>query len=349
MDSEVILEDAVVNVVCQLIREGLYVRISDINEDLARVVGNQIGDFGRSGERTALILIYHYLIWKTAGEQMWTLQRNIGEQRVVPYPPRLLQVTRMPVTAETCIYGESLSFQQFSMRQDIARLVEDSDSWKEVSLLEFVNACMPEESRLLGPRSQPVTHVITNKDKTLTWRDAQDNDNLRGEEVFQRDAGGERIKYYVRTEGDVRKLYENRPEEPAIKEMVLGQFASEYRKIKASGHGYESALEKIDPETGVGPPSMIPVAGSGNHAAPLCMKLKNGTVMQMRSGPKAVLHLLHSGAPGRHGNQLLWSPWTYLEDVNGEQQAEENELQKRTRLSVYPLSVYPSLSESDTS
>ena len=60
-------------------------------------------------------------------------------------------------------------------------------------------------------------------------------------------------------------------------------------------------------------------------------------------------HLLHSGAPGRHGNQLLWSPWTYLEDVNGEQQAEENELQKRTRLSVYPLSVYPSLSESDTS
>ena len=43
--------------------------------------------------------------------------------------------------------------------------------------------------------------------------------------------------------------------------MVLGQFASDYRKIKAGGCGFESALEKIDPETGVGPASATPVAG----------------------------------------------------------------------------------------
>ena len=344
LDDEVPWEDAIVNVAIQLVQEGLCVRISDMDGDITRVISGQIGEYGRPTNRTMLIIIYHYLIWKTAGEQMWTLPRNIGEQRVIPYPPRILQVMKMIVTAETCINGESLSFKEASLRQAVAKLLEDSDSWKEVSILEFVNGCMSEDNRLVGPRSQPMTHVITKKDRTLTWRDAKDNDNLRGEEVFQGDVGGEPIKYYVRTEGDIRKLFEIRPNVPATKHMVLGQFASEYRKIKQSGHGYESAIEKIDPETGVGPASMNPVAGSENHNAPLCMKLKNGTIMQMRSGPKAVLHLLHSGAPGRHGNQLLWSPWTYLEDVTGDQQADESDLQKRTRLSIYPLSVYPSLS-----
>ena len=55
LDSEVLWEDAVVTVVGQLVQEGLCVRISDINEDVVSVIVNQIGDFGRSRERTALI------------------------------------------------------------------------------------------------------------------------------------------------------------------------------------------------------------------------------------------------------------------------------------------------------
>ena len=341
LDSEVLWEDAVVTVVGQLVQEGLCVRISDINEDVVSVIVNQIGDFGRSRERTALIIIYHYLIWKTAGEQTWTLPRNIGDQRVIPYPPRLLQVTRMTVKAETCINGESSSFQQSTLRQDLAKLVEDSDSWKEVSLLEFVNACMPEESRLVGPRSQPVTQVIIQNERTVTWRDAQDNDCQKGEEVFRDDADVDPQKYYVRTEGDVRKLYEHRP--ARVKDMPLGQLASEYRKIQEGGNGLESAREKIDPETGVGPASISPVVGTEDQMAPICMQLTNGTIMQKRSGPKAILHLLYSGAPGKHGNQLLWSPWQYLENVGREQQEEETDLQKERRLAVFPMSVYSSL------
>ena len=125
--------------------------------------------------------------------------------------------------------------------------------------------------------------------------------------------------------------------------MPLGQLASEYRKIQAGGHGLESAREKIDPETGVGPASMSPVVGTEDQMAPICMQLTNGTVMQQRSGPKAVLHLLYSDAPGKHGNQLLWSPWRYLEDVGEDQQEEETDLQKNRRLAVFPMSVYPSL------
>jgi hypothetical protein len=342
MDCEVLCEDAIVNVVVQLVQEGLCIRISDINEDMTRVISDQIGDCGRSSNRTTLIIIYHYLIWKTAGEQTWTLPRNIGEQRVIPYSPKLLQVTRMTATVETCVNGESLSFKEPILRQSVAKFLDDPDSWKEISILEFVNSCMSEDNRLVGPRSQPVVNVITEKERTLTWRDADDKDNVKGEEVFQ--AGGEQIKYYARTEGDVRNLYEKLPS--ILKgRMVLGQFARDYRKIKASGCGFESAKEKIDPETCVGPASTTSVVGTENQAAPLCMKLTNGTIMQMRSGPKAVLRLLYSGAPGRHGNQLLWSPWTYLEDVSGDQEVEENNLQKETRLSIFPLSVFPSLSD----
>ena len=94
----------------------------------------------------------------------------------------------------------------------------------------------------------------------------------------------------------------------------------------------------------MGPASATPVAGREDQSAPLCMKLKNGLVMQMRAGPRAVLQLLPSGAPGKHGNQLLWTAWQYLEDVSGEQQEEESDEQKRTRLSIFPMSVYPSLS-----
>ena len=342
LDDEVLWEDAILNVVVQLVQEGLCIRMSDIGEEITKVISDQIGVYGRSADRTALIIIYHYLIWKTAGGETWTLPRNIGDQRVIPYLPRLLRVMKMTMTAETCVKGESLSFDETVLRQDVAKLLEDSDSWKEVSILEFVNACMPEESRLVGPRSQPVVQVMTKKDRNLIWRQAEDHDNLRGEEVFQNDPDGEEERY-VRTEGDIRKLYEIRPDN--LKLMVLGHFASDYRKIKPGGFGFESAKEKIDPETGVGPASTTLVAGNENQTAPHCMELRNGTIMQKRSGPRAVLHLVQSGVPGRYGNQLLWSPWQYLEDVSGNQQEEESDVQKRTRLSIFPMSVYPSLTE----
>jgi hypothetical protein len=340
LGSEVLWEDAVVEVVCQLVREGLCVRVSDINQDISRVISDQIGEYGRAADRTTLIIIYHYLIWKTAEEGTWTLPRKIGDQRVIPYHPRLLQVTKMTLAVETCINGESLSFNIPNLRQDVAKLLEDPDIWKEVSILEYVNACMHTDSRLVGPRSQPVRQVITQKEKTLTWRDAEDNDSQKGEEVFQDQEDSETQKYYVRTDSDVRKLFEHRPE--VVDDMPLGQFASEYRKIKPGGFGLESAREKIDPEVGVGPESMSPVVGTQNQRAPICMKLTNGTIMQKRTGPNAVLHLLCSGAPGKHGNQLLWSPWRHLEDVSGDQQEEESDLQKRRRLAMFPMSVYPS-------
>ena len=38
---------------------------------------------------------------------------------------------------------------------------------------------------------------------------------------------------------------------------------------------------------------------------------------------------------------LLWSPWTELEGVNGEQDEDETDEQKEKRLCVFPKSVFP--------
>ena len=45
MDCEVLWEDAIVNVVMQLVQEGLSIRISDINEEMTRLISDQIGDY----------------------------------------------------------------------------------------------------------------------------------------------------------------------------------------------------------------------------------------------------------------------------------------------------------------
>ena len=51
-------------------------------------------------------------------------------------------------------------------------------------------------------------------------------------------------KYYVRAKSDVRILYEMRL--PRMKNMAFGFFARRYRKIKASGNGYQVTKDRID-------------------------------------------------------------------------------------------------------
>ena len=54
---------------------------------------------------------------------------------------------------------------------------------------------------------------------------------------------------------------------------------------------------------------------------------------------------LFSGCSSEHVNQLMWSPWQQLEEVTGIQEQEETENQEKTRLQIFPLSVFPSIEE----
>ena len=56
---------------------------------------------------------------------------------------------------------------------------------------------------------------------------------------------------------------------------------------------------------------------------------------------KAALNLPGRGKTNKYTSMLLWSPWTELERVNGEQEEDETEEQKHRRLIVFPKSIFP--------
>ena len=339
-------ENAIVEIMRTLTMEGLYIDVNKIEEEFKQLVRDQIPEVNRSDVRTKLIILYHFFICQTGTTKIWTLPRNPGECRVEAYLPRILLVTKMRMRADTEVYGEGIQFERVDLKSDISRHINDPDNWREVSILEYVNGQLPEDDQLVGPRSQRLVKVITRKEDKVTWRESKDHDNQAGDDIFvnveeenDNDDDEDQRKGYVRSKNDVRRLYEARPDK--MKGMRLGQLAAEYREVQAGGHGLESALGNIDLQTGVGPDSDARVIGEDNLAAPKCMRLSNGTVMQRRVGKPAVLHLLYSGAPGRFGHELLWHPWQFLEDVRGNQSDEESVQQKNSRLAIFPLSVYP--------
>ena len=150
----------------------------------------------------------------------------------------------------------------------------------------------------------------------------------------------------MRTTGDIRVLYEARPDAPNVDSMCLGQLASQYRILMPSQQGhsqqaYDKTLGEIDPVTKVGPDSSDCIAGHPERAAPQTMRLKNGKTMVKRSrGACAVPHLFFSGTVNRYSNTLLWSPWKELESLHVDQEDDETPTQKETRLSLFPLSKF---------
>ena len=133
-----------------------------------------------------------------------------------------------------------------------------------------------------------------------------------------------------------------------MRQMTLGQFASEYILLYPARDGYEAAKSTIDEQSKIGQNSDHHVAGTRDIWAPQTMMLLNGGVMKMRS-KKAALHILDGGKTNKYVSMLLWSPWTELEGVNGDQNEDETEEQKERRLSVFPTSVFPTqMIEDDT-
>ena len=357
--SDVRCEEAIAEVVKQIVSEGLHCRLGSVDNEVVTMLENQIEGVDRSEERMNILKIYHYVVWKTAGDNKWTLRRNPGECNTIPYLPHMLLGNHMKMEAETVLGSTRTALvEETDLSSGVIRAIVNSEElpqvsqsncenskamvnpqdWTEVGLMEFVNGCLPYEHRLGEERSQPITKVITSKERKLTWKEAQDSDDQRGEIVFANQGGqgeGEGRRYYVRTKSDVRTLYEMRP--PSMKNMVLGFFASRYRRIQQGGHGLEAARDKIDPSTGLGPDSTERGAGDDHLMAPQCMKLTNEVLMIKRSGRDAVLHFLYDGKARKHGNQVLWESWQFLEEIRDQDQ-DVTEQQTRTRLEVFPMS-----------
>ena len=351
--SEVSCEEAIVQIFKRVASEGLHCTQADIDDEVVHMLNSQIGE-NRSTLRNKILRIYHFLMWKTAGHEKWTLRRNPGECDIIPYLPNILLGNHMTMEAETVCTMRTAQVEDKEFSSGVIRAISSTEAsesemesvfnpedWVEVPLIEFINGCLADEHSLTEERSQPIVKVITSKERKLTWKVAQDSDHHRGEIIFASQAGEEGeeegSRNYVRTKSDVRTLYEMRP--LRLHNMMLGQFASEYRMIKPGGNGLQSAKDKIDPGTGLGPDSSDEVIGDENLMAPQCMQLINEDIMAKRSGKKAILHLLYDGRTRRHGSQLLWTPWQFLEQIGNENQdQDETREQKNRRLEMFPMS-----------
>ena len=338
--KERITADAIKEVVRILIREGLddVSYGSELNYIRAQL-------FSKQQPHSDDLVLYHALLWKTGGDNQWTLRRNTGECEVKPYLPFLLEANKLEMSAEVCFRGEHIKEEVNVISEDIARIVPDAENWREISVLQFVNGCLPRSkvSPAVGPTSQRTVQIVTSKDENLTWKKASENDNQTDEEVFLNDENCQ----YVRTDSDIRKLYEGRP--LAVREMRLGQLASEYRLITRGDHGYEKTKSLIDSESKVGPSTTDAIVGTENSLAPQSIMVKGEKFLKRRENPEAnaVPHLLYSGTLDSYGNQLLWTPWDELETVNGGEDENETQTQKRVRLAMFPMSVFPSLPNDD--
>ena len=127
----------------------------------------------------------------------------------------------------------------------------------------------------------------------------------------------------------------------ALRGMLYGQFACQYRKLDPSQIGYEKSYEECyKSETKVGPDSDFHLVGVQDKAAPSSMLLKNGVVMKLREKGTAV-PILPSDEKVDVTDMLLFGEWKTSEKVV---EAEDTPLkikQRQTaRLELFPKMAY---------
>ena len=334
-DCDKLTKDAIIEIGQTLQLEGL----EDMPEgcELKSVLQDQSGE-QYEDQTGKIILAYHYMLWRTASHQSCTLPRSCGESFMSPYLPLILEATQMPLKAKTVFSGENRGDQNDAMKSDMAEYLQDlecdPENWTEISILDFFHACLPAECQVKKLTSRGTAQVVTCRDTNLTWREARDSDNLKGEEIYSTVED----KLYVRSDGDLRKLYEALPPHLRLKGLTLGQFASEYARVHPSWTGYESAKSKISEETQIGPLTGRKLAGAENEFLPQSIMLTNGIIMRIREEQVALVQL-YTGLTTRYSSQLLWSPWQQLEEVSGEQDLIETGGQRSSRLTVFPMST----------
>ena len=333
---EVRTEDAIRNICQVLIGEGLDLNTySDIELDIIKE------NLTRGGQPCSDdVILYHALLQRTGGDNKWTMRRHTGECCIEPYLPIILEANNMRMSSEIVLKGECLDAKEFYHGQELSKFFPYPFGWREVSVLDFINGCLPSSrvSPLQGFGSQAVVPIISLREENLTWREHPGEVDEDDEDIFLNKEGAP----FLRTVGDVRVLYEGRPE--PTEPMSLLEFATEFRMLKPSRDlaAYEKALGEIDPVTKIGPESDAMIAGTVDIPLPQSIMLKNGKIMVRRSkGAGVVPRLINSGAVNKYTNTLLFSPWRELETIRVRQEELETEAQKKTRLDVFPKSMFP--------
>ena len=93
-----------------------------------------------------ILKIYHYVVWKTAGDNKWTLRRNPGECNTIPYLPHMLLGNHMKMEAETVLGSTRTALvEETDLSSGVIRAIVNSEELPQVTvkLREFQSYGQP--------------------------------------------------------------------------------------------------------------------------------------------------------------------------------------------------------------
>merc|ERR1711954_196301 len=112
------------------------------------------------------VIKYHALLQRTGGKKKWTFERSTGESCVVPYIPMLLEANDQKMEADVYFQGEQIETDDFGQDEGLTGFPPSSfGKWKEVSVLQFLNGCIPGSKvpQIKGPSNQTIVQIITER------------------------------------------------------------------------------------------------------------------------------------------------------------------------------------------
>ena len=129
--------DGILEIMSTLKSEG-DVNVKFEHEDGLRIAVELAPFMDQASATRPDLILYHILIWKTAGDSMWTMERRPNEQNVVPYLPALLEASSHEMTAEICSTGSHLLPQQQDITDEVRKSLADTEwqeeDWQEISV-----------------------------------------------------------------------------------------------------------------------------------------------------------------------------------------------------------------------
>ena len=157
--------NAIVNIMRTLRMEGICDMKFDYGD--GQKIGAELQMFlDQAQEVNEDLLLYHIMIWKTAGVGSWTMERHPGELKVVAYMLALLEASALEMSTEICSFGDHLIFNEEGVSDEVRELIQNAENWTEKGLLEFFNETIPTDKveKAKGSTSKPVIPVIVSKD-----------------------------------------------------------------------------------------------------------------------------------------------------------------------------------------
>lgn len=198
-------EEAIVNIVRELLEEGLFEELifEEVDRDLRQSMRRRLNEVcpDQDAESLNALQWYHTNLLRTGKSDQWTLRRQCGATLGIPYHPLLLEALMEQVEVRIAVAPEHLQVNQDQVQ---CSEIMAGVAWKDVSLLKFLHGVTL--SNYDEPVSQFSVKIIASQEQEFNFKDSTEKDE-ECDDVYTNSKG----ETLIISNGDLRKLYVKRP------------------------------------------------------------------------------------------------------------------------------------------